>query len=179
MFKILTLLFSFLVGQFRGQHEKPFSYEELINVFFRQLNGVLRSLALGATGMILSASGFLMAYFNLLGQYDMNGGLYLSAVTAGGTVLFLIGAGLLYSASRSMSAKSTAAVRPTVPEIKSPAASPLEDALATLVVDYIKEREHQREMKRKPSEGPAAGADPLRARGTVASFSTEGTGVLN
>lgn len=150
MAKIFSLLFSFILGTFKSPNSDDNIYEKLVDRALDQLKYLLESLALTLTGFTLVIAGFLTAYFNLLHQYDERGSIALNAVSIGGFVLVGVGIIILFS---TLSQKKIDRHLTSGPKIAAKT-SPLEEAISLLVLDYVKEREIDRERSHQAKTSP-------------------------
>ncbi len=113
----------------------------LIDSLQSHLRKLFAHLAFAFIGLALSMTSFIITYFNLLNQYDLIGSVKLQAVSVGGAVLFTIGLAILWKASFSMRGKAAPV------EQKGPTVSAIELAISALILDFVKERELDRELK--------------------------------
>jgi|GEM_PF-3438065 len=171
MLKTITLLFSFLLGRFNsGSHEALLSPDEIIDKALSKLRGLMSTLALGAIATIFLTAGFLGAFYNLLLQLDTTGRMGSNAVIVGGIGLFVMGLVIFAIAGRSPSSQlvRSAVKSQTRSSAKQErAVSPLEEALAMLILDHVKEREYLRETRRRQSERSFHSERPSRADETT------------
>jgi hypothetical protein len=80
-------------------------------------------------------------YFNFLGQYDVKGYVSLNATNIGAIVLLFIGIIISYSAK----IKNLSHFETKNPQEKQTSPSIIEQAISTLILDYVKEREFERD----------------------------------
>jgi len=113
---------------------------------FDRLYETLSIIAYGLVGVSLITVGFLATYFNLLSQYDRVGTVTMGAIAVGGLVLCFVGFGITYNASRK---QARPLPEKNIHTSKASTTSALENAIAVLVLDFVKERELDRETKRK------------------------------
>lgn len=143
--KIIPMILSFIVGRLNSKPSKGLR-ETAVEIFdeitFRSRNIV--TLTLGGLGsVILLCGGLFIAILDGTTQFDRNGVIAWTA-TLGAGVLLVALAGLSFSFvfirawPRATRSRSQPASRGT------PETSPLETALATLVMDFVKERQASR-----------------------------------
>ena len=142
MLKILSVIASFLFGK---QMSSGPSYEDLVDYAFERLRSIVNSAAIGLSGIVLVITGFIFTTFNLLNQYDQHASVAMTAVAAGGLVLCVVGLGFILFASRKT---KTPLEKSEGLKTHHPAASPLEEALSLLVMDFVKARQEDREQER-------------------------------
>lgn len=145
MAKIFSFIFSFILEAFKGPSSEENIYDKLLDRALDQLKYLLESLALTLTGFTLVIAGFLTAYFNLLHQFDERGAIALNAVSIGGFVL--VGVGIIILFSTLSQKKIDRHLTPTAKVASK--ASPLEEALSALILDFVKEREMDRAQRNK------------------------------
>lgn len=146
MYIFFKTIFSFILESVTGLSPDGLIYEKILDLAFKRIYEVLNAIAYGLSGIILMITGFLVAYFNVLSQYDRVGSITMGAVASGGIVLIFIGFGIVYNNTKKDF---------TSPAIRTPQAnltphtSPIELAVAALVQEFIKEREFSREKERE------------------------------
>jgi hypothetical protein len=145
---ILKVIFSSLLESLSTPSTDGPVYEKVMDHAFNRIYEVLNVIAYGLTGVILMITGFVVAYFNLLGQYDRIGVFAIDAVSIGGLVLSFIGFGIVYNSSRKQLRFSF--FKETRP-VEQPTnnSSPIEHALAAILMDFVKERELDREIAKE------------------------------
>lgn len=156
MLKILSIIASFFVGKLRSGKVISLRIEDFIDYAVNRLKNVLGAAAFGLSGIVLAFSGFLFSYFNLLNQYDQRATVTMSAVAIGGIVLCLFGLLFLYI---SYVMVRRPVLRPTTVQAQAhaQAKSSLEDALAALVLDFVKARQAKRGEPGASFAGAASG----------------------
>ncbi len=152
MFKLISTLLSYLLGQFMGAPQSSISYEQIMNASIEKIKNLLSAFILAIAGIALATTGFLAAYFNVLASYDQNGSWSFGAVAVGGLVLVLAGSIFIYFSTQASSRVKTSFQEKPEPS-NSP--SPLELALASLVADYVRERAVKREQQNNSPETAA------------------------
>lgn len=145
MYNFLKNIFSFVMESLTGLSSDKSIYEKILDLAFKRIYEVLNSIAYGLSGIILMITGFLVAYFNILSQYDRVGTITVGAVAVGGIVLIFLGFGIIYNNTKK---DFTAAIK-TPPVNHPPLPSPIELAIVALVQEFIKEREFSREKERE------------------------------
>lgn len=149
--RYLTLLFTFLMGKYNAfaGMAKPQAgfFTEAIILKIRKMIVLFSALMIAAIGMSLTFTKSL----ELIGaQLDQPSGVSLSGALSGTLVGFvLFGALFLLCLSKKRWTEAETPVRPTAWSHSHRSTSPLEEAVALLVTDFVKEREYKRETKRQ------------------------------
>ena len=144
MYNFFKTIFSLILESLTGLSSDGSIYEKTLDLAFKRVYEVLSAIAYGLSGMILMITGFLVAYFNILSQYDRVGTITVGAVAVGGIVLVFIGFGIVYNKTK----KDYTAPQKILQTAQSPHPSPIELAVAALVQEFIKEREFSREKEK-------------------------------
>lgn len=135
MFKILRFIGSFLFGKRMLQ----IPYEVIVDYALARVKVMAQSAALSLVGIVLLLTGFLVSFFNTLSTYDQKGYFVLSAVAGGGLGICALGIAFLVTANL----KKEHAVKPS--EVLHGVHSPIEDALAILITDFVNSRKEKHE----------------------------------
>lgn len=149
--RYLTLLFTFLMGKYNvfAGMAKPQTqfFTEAIILKIRKMMVLFSSLMIAAIGMSLTFAKSL----ELIGaQLDQPSGLSLNGALSGTLVGFvLFGALFLVCLSKKRWTEAETPVKRTASSYSHRSSSPLEEAFALLVTDFVKEREYKRETKRQ------------------------------
>jgi hypothetical protein len=147
MLNFLSSIYTVIIELLTGKESNSNIYEKIIDLSFNRVFELLNVLAYGVAGLILLLTGFLISYFNLLTQYDRVGTVNIGAVAIGGIVLCFLGLGILYNNSKSKK-QNTNQLESALPTHKEIHSSPIENALAALLLDFVKEREENRNSER-------------------------------
>jgi hypothetical protein len=139
-------ILSFIIQSLTGTTDSEDAYVQIIDQVFEKINNLLTISAYWLSGLVLLLVGVLVSYFNLLAQYDRVGTVVLGAVPTGGLVLSLIGSGIIYNASKTQSNKTNQKKQRPIAEQQANQSPPIEQAIALLIMDFIKEREQAREL---------------------------------
>lgn len=139
MIKILSFVSSFLFGK----RLISIPYEVIVDYAIARMRILVQSIAIGFTGLSLVLVGFFVSFFNLLSHFDQTGFFSMTAVARGG--LLLCGIGFIFILFASLK-KRVSLVQPS-DVLTQQVHSPLEDAVALLVTDFVKNRQakNQRE----------------------------------
>ncbi|WP_413291376.1 hypothetical protein [Bdellovibrio sp. HCB337] len=157
----LSLLVSFLLGKFNSSRPpslKETAREILEEVAYKSRKPAALLLA-GVIGILILCGGFFMSVLELTTQYDREGIVRFTATLGAGLFLVVVPLGALIwgftaawpgakAHAKAEQAREEEQELPRVP------ASSLEQALATLVLDFVKEREFKREIKREHAHAP-------------------------
>jgi hypothetical protein len=144
MSNLFGTLYTMVLNLFSGKNSGENIYETIIELTFSRIIELINILAYGVSGLIFLLSGFLISYFNLLSQYDRIGTISIGAVAIGGLVLCFIGFGILYNTATKKI--STNIKHNTENKTHHETyGSPIENAIAALVLDFVKEREEIRQ----------------------------------
>jgi hypothetical protein len=145
--KILFMLATFLIGNSKNlfkQHSSALTEQIVLNV--RALATIILS-SVGA--LALFCSGFYMLLSHIAVQWDQNGGLHFSATLIISAALTLVSLGtLIYCLKPTTWLKATGLQQPppqNSARASGKASSPIEGAVANLIMDFV----HQREQSRK------------------------------
>jgi hypothetical protein len=158
--KWLSLVFSFLLGKFNTPHRpslKETAFEVIEEATFK--SRIPLALLLGALScVLLLCGGFFMGLIDLTQQYDREGVVRFTASFGSGLALLLIGVGIFsYIFIYAWPGARKHSVEQKLKEQEAKTAnSSLEQALATLVLDFVKEREQKREQVQYPVPTAAA-----------------------
>lgn len=137
MFKILRFIGSFLFGKRMLQ----IPYEVIVDYALARVKVMAQSAALSLVGIVLLLTGFLVSFFNTLSTYDLKGYFVLSAVAAGGLGICALGIVFLVVANY----RKDHSLKPS--EVIHGVHSPIEDALAALITDFVNNRKEKHEHK--------------------------------
>lgn len=137
--KIFSVIGSFLFGK----RLISIPYEVIVDYAIARVRHLFQSAAMGFAGIVLMLTGFLVTFFNLLSYYDLKGFFAMTAVASGGLSMLLIGIIFLGIAR---SKKSVSLVRPS-DVLTQQIHSPLEEALALLITDFVKGRHEKSEAR--------------------------------
>jgi hypothetical protein len=146
----LSLLVSFLVGRFNNAR-RPSLKESAVaiieEVTYKSRKPVAMILG-GLACVLLLCGGFFMSLIDLTQQYDQEGIVRFTASFGSGLVLvaLTLGAFIWIFASAWPGANAKERLKEKEEGAKAPTSS-LEQALATLVMDFVKEREQKRELQ--------------------------------
>jgi hypothetical protein len=146
MHNFFSSIFSYIIQSFTGPENSENIYAQMLDQAFDRLYRLLSIAAYGLSGVILLLVGVLVTYFSLLAQYDRVGTILLGAVPTGGLVLFFIGLGIIYNASKMQSIQVVEKKHKASPEQQGQTSPLIEQAVALLIMDFIKEREQSREQ---------------------------------
>lgn len=136
-----------IVEKFFGKHSSENIYDFALTKAFNHLDDLFSTIAYRLVGIIIFIVGFTFTYFNLLNQYDSIENVKFGAVASGGIVLIFIGFGIIYNSKKDE--KSSIKENITSLEANKTKPSQMEEALAALIMDIIKEREINREASAK------------------------------
>lgn len=145
--KWFSLLISFLVGKFNSY--RPPSLKESAMAVLEELAYKSRKPAAlifaGVFCLLLLCGGFFMTVIDLTNQFDREGFVRFTAGLGAGLFLVVLNLGILTWVFTSAwpGAKEHSEARHNPPRV---APSSLEQALAALVMDFVKEREFKREQ---------------------------------
>lgn len=165
--KIIPMILSFVIGRLNSKPTKGLR-EAALEIFgeitYRSRSVV--TLILGSLGaVIILCGGFFIAVLDATTQFDRTGSIAWTATLGTGVVLVAL-AGLAFSFAfikawprATLSARRETSHHPTSAET-----SPLETALATLVMDFVKEREASRTARTQahPAGRPAEPSRPKK-----------------
>lgn len=151
----LSILVSFLIGKFNTPH-RPTLKESVFAIIEEATFKSRKPLALllaGLSCVLILCGGFFMSIIDLTQQYDREGVVRFTASLGSGFVLMAITLGIFawifisaWPGAREHAAKER--LKEVSPKVTS---SSLEQALATLVLDFVKEREQKREQTHHPA----------------------------
>jgi hypothetical protein len=147
MFNLLSSLYTIVIELLSGKESNLNIYERIIDLAFGRAFELLNVLAYGVSGLFFLLTGFLISYFNLLMQYDRIGTVNVGAVAIGGLVLCFIGFGILFNTSKSK-IKTLKKEETPIYSHSERDISPIENALAALLLDFVKEREESRNISK-------------------------------
>lgn len=156
--KIFSIASSYLIGRFdqsRADGHPLISYDGLVDRATDRINDIIQGTMVAAAAVLFIATGFFVAFFSILHQYDLNQAFSLSAVSIGALALMLIGAISLYyvmSDDLANKRKASEEKKRRELEIKSisestSTISTIQNAVSLLVLDFIKEREFKRQLR--------------------------------
>jgi hypothetical protein len=167
MLKILEVVFSFVLDQFFGIRNKKAktSISEIVMMTYHNAQRIFSSIAFAVLGSVMALTGFFVASFNLLGQWDQYGMVSTGAVASGGGAMVLIGGGFIWYASRKRDLAEALLEKIGDADSRGEGtqaqqASPLEAALSVLVLDFVKEREAKREARQRVENAEQTDFDP-------------------
>jgi len=152
--KWLSLVFSFLLGKFNTPHRpslKESAFEIIEEATFKSRKPL--ALLLGALScVLLLCGGFFMGLIDLTQQYDREGVVRFTSSFGSGLGLVLVGIAVFsYIFVYAWPGARKHSVEQQLKEQAAQSAnSTLEQALATLVLDFVKEREQKREQAHYP-----------------------------
>jgi RsiW-degrading membrane proteinase PrsW (M82 family) len=150
----LKYILAVLVQMITGNKSEEVLYDQIFTRASIQLNQILESFSYRLLGITLVICGFLSSYFNILVQYDEHKSVIVTAVFIGGVILYFLGMAIIFNTNKKSNKQRFSSPTKAVTS-KEAFASPLETALAALVLDFIKEREETRETKREKSNESA------------------------
>ncbi|AZZ37505.1 hypothetical protein CIK05_12110 [Bdellovibrio sp. qaytius] len=139
MLKILSFIGTFLFGK----RLLSIPYEVIVDYAIARVRGMAQSVALGFAGIVLILTGFLVSFFNVLSVYDDKGYFMLSAVAGGGLGICVLGAILIMVASY----KKHHPVITTADVLTQSVHSPIEEAVASLITEFINNRKEKHAAK--------------------------------
>lgn len=144
--KFLFLLFSFFLGQGKNlfkQQSTALTEQIVLNV--RSL-AVITLSSVGA--LALFCSGFYMLLSNIATQIDATGELHITATFVVGLLLTIGSLGtLVYCLKASTWLSATGFAKKPAREQSRGSGSPVEAAIATLIMDFVREREQSRQRQ--------------------------------
>jgi hypothetical protein len=144
----LTILFSVLFKQiFHPNNESTDPVKEMKEFILKNYKRVILSMSVANVLSLMFVAGLTISIVTFSVQYDRTGILFVSALGAGGLGLILvsmIGFIFFFSAGPDEAFDQKRDFKTSLPR-----KSNLEDALALLINDYIKEKEFKREQSRK------------------------------
>jgi hypothetical protein len=144
----LTILFSVLFKQiFHPNNESTDPVKEMKEFILKNYKRVILSMSVANVLSLMFVAGLTISIVTFSIQYDRTGILFVSALGAGGLGLMLVsmlGFIFFFSASSDEAIDQRRDLK-----IPQPRKSNLEDALALLINDYVKEKELKREQFRK------------------------------
>ena len=140
MFKILSFIGSFLFGK----RLLSIPYEMIVDYAIARVRGMAQSVALGFAGIVLILTGFLVSFFNVLAVYDDKGYFMMSAVAGGGLGICVLGAAFVAAASYK---KHHPIEKPTELMAHQPVHGPIEEAVASLITEFIHNRKEKHAQK--------------------------------
>lgn len=161
----LSLLISFLVGKYNIAHRPSFK-EAAMAVIEELAYKSRKPVAMMLGGLILVlilCGGIFMSAVDLAQQYDREGVVRFTASTGTGLTMVLITLILFAWVFLAAWPGTRAHTADHTPEAGAKTPSSLEQALATLVLDFVKERELKREQAHQslPAHSPESGAPSL------------------
>lgn len=150
----LSLLISFLVGKFNNSH-RPSLKESVYSIVEEAVLKSRKPVALllgGLASVLILCGGIFISILDLTRQYDQAGFVQFTATLGAGLALVVLtlGAFAWIFMSAWPGAKERAAEKRLQEEQAPREASTLEQALATLVLDFVKEREQKRDQTLHP-----------------------------
>lgn len=143
--KWLILLFSFIKPFFSSEHQSTNPVAEIKEMIRENAVKIVVLFAATMALATLFAGGLLLTAVDIGAQYDQNGFVYFSSMIIMGlslSVISLVAGALII---RNFQDANTEKKRETLTPNSVGVVHPLQDALALLVMDFIKEREHNRE----------------------------------
>lgn len=152
--KLIPLILSFVFGRLGGKSKslRESALEIFEEITFRSRR-LVSLLLVGLASVILLCGGLFISILNATTQYDRSGLIAWTATFSSGIALILIAAvtfSFVFLRAWPQSFRMKQKEQPTAPA----GTSSLENALAALVMDYVKEREIKREQ-RGPSPSPS------------------------
>ena len=144
--KWLLIFFSVFKPFFSvGTNKVPDHFAEIKDIV--KANAVKVMLTLGTLSALstIFAAGIVMVAVDIGAQYDQNATVYFSAMILNGFMLILIPAILIAIAVKVLEDDNKKTQKQVLTSANT--THPLQDALALLVQDFVKEREMKREMK--------------------------------
>lgn len=158
--KMLGLVLSFLFGK---MNSKTSSIKESALEIFEEITHRSRKMVflsiLGIGAVAFFTGGLFISLLDATRQYDTQGVVYWSSTLIAGGVIALLAAGLIaYVFMRAWpgASPSNVIMKETKEEVHHHHTSSLEQALAVLVMDFVKEREHRRAHPTEPHAPPRA-----------------------
>lgn len=145
MLKILTYIVSLLFGK----RLISVSYEVIVDYAIARVRSMAKSAAMGFAGIVLLITGALVAFFNVLSTYDEKSVLLFSAVAGGG--LSISGLGFLLILIASYRKSHTDHIAHPSEVFGAQAHSPLEEAMANLINDFVANRREKHAEKQAAS----------------------------
>lgn len=162
----LSLLVSFLVGKLNNVHRPSFreSAMALIEELTYKSRKPAAMVLAGLACVLLLCGGFFMSVIDLTRQYDREGVVRFTASTGSGLVLVVLtlAAFIWIFTSGWPGANAKERLQREKEEASKASPSTLEQALATLVLDFVKEREQKRELHAQHTP-PVSGTTPTTA----------------
>lgn len=153
--KIIPMILSFIVGRLNSKPSKGLR-ETAVEIFdeitFRSRSIV--TLTLGGLGaVILLCGGLFIAILDATTQFDRNGGIAWTATLGAGVILVALAGASFSLVFMKAWPRATLSARPPTSRVTAET-SPLETALATLVMDFVKEREVSRKSRMQAEPAP-------------------------
>lgn len=153
--KWLLLIFSVIKPFFSTEHEHINPVNEIKDMIRSNAMMVVTLFASASALATLFAGGLILVAVDVGAQYDQNGFVYFSSMIIMGLALSLVSliAGAIIV--RSFQQTTRERKRETLTKENVGTAHPLQDALALLIMDFVKERELDREFRAQaPVERP-------------------------
>lgn len=146
MLKILSYIVSLLFGK----RMLSVPYEVIVDYAIARIRSMAKSAALGFAGLILLLTGALVAFFNVLHNYDLSGVMRMTAVAGGGLGICTLGIILIMIASYKKSHPEHL-LRPS-DVLSSELHSPLESAFANLINEFVDNRKEKHAATKAATE---------------------------
>jgi hypothetical protein len=150
----LTILFSVLFKQiFHPNDSTSNPVKEMKDFLLKNYKRVILSMSVANILSMMFVAGLAISVITFSIQYDRTGILFISALGAGGLGIMLVSmlGFILFFSNNSEETFEPRRIINTPPSSK----NNLEDALAMLINDYVKEKEIKRE-ERKPTPAPSS-----------------------
>ena len=159
---------TFLMGRYKsilGTSTEPHLEQVLDRALDKTLDKArqfLSTVIIGWIGTALFCAGVIIAVMNVASQYDEEGYVFFTATIAVGLVLAVFGGlGLFWMGSQKSASEVSVKKRQQQQQetVQAKPSSPLETAIAMLVMDFVKERESHRNNKASAPYPVANSAD--------------------
>lgn len=148
----LAMIITYFFGR---RSSKSKSLKEIALEVYEEISAKSRRLITltlsGLGAVILFCGGFFVSLLELTSQYDRVGYVSLSATLAAGLTLMICAVVAFMGIFWGAWPNSTQHSEHSTQESTAQAASPLENALSVLIMDYVKDRELRRESRRYQS----------------------------
>lgn len=151
--KWLLLIFSVIRPFFSGEQQNLNPVVEIKEMIRANAMKVLLLFAAATSLAILFSAGLILVAVDMGAQYDQNGYIYFSSMIIMGLILSAIS--LVSGAIIARSFQEESRKQKIAPPLTAIGTShPLQDALALLIADFVKEREQKRATDFEPASRP-------------------------